>query len=110
MKLSADCLHEYEAFTLVLHACTEKLRGGASFTHGLADQPFGGGTDALETVAQFKRGLKNGLHPPLSERLEMSHEFQHVHLALFLLPERRADLRTERIIEEDEEHATIQMA
>jgi hypothetical protein len=84
------------------------LRRGASFTHRLADQPLGGGTDVVEKAAQRKRGLHNALHPPLGKRLEMSHEFQHAHLARFLLPERRAALRAERLIEEDEQHPTIQ--
>ena len=109
IKLSVDRPHEVDGFALVSQTLPQYLRCGTSFTRRLDDQTFGGGTDRLEKAAQLELGLKNGLHPPLGERLEMPYEFQHAQLAWFLLPERRPYLRAEHIIEEHEEHATIQI-
>ena len=109
MKLSADSLHEDESFALVLQTVTEDLRRGPSFAHRLGRQTFGSLTGLLQEVVQFACRLKDGLEPARSQRLEMSGEFQETQLALVLQPQGRPRLRTQRIIQQNAEHPSIQI-
>ena len=109
MKLSADSLHEDESFALVLQTVTEDLRRGPSFAHRLGRQTFGSLTGLLQEVVQFACRLKDGLEPARSQRLEMSGEFQETQLALGLQPQGRPRLRTQRIIQQNAEHPSIQI-
>jgi hypothetical protein len=86
MKLSVDDRHKDDGFPLGWQTLAQSLGCGTSFTQRLGDQPFGRGTNLLENAAHRERGLQPGLHPPCSEGLAMPHEFQHAHLAVFLLP------------------------
>ena len=109
MKLSADSLHEDEGFALVLQTVTEDLRRGPSFAHRLGRQTFGSRTGPLQEVVQFACRLKDGLEPARSQRLEMSCEFQETQFALVLQPQGRPRLRTQRIIQQNAEHPSIQI-
>ena len=109
MKLSADSLHEDESFALVLQTVTEDLRRGPSFAHRLGRQTFGSPTGLLQEVVQFACRLKDGLEPARSQRLEMSCEFHETQFALVLQPQGRPRLRTQRIIQQNAEHPSIQI-
>ena len=63
----------------------------------------------VKKAAQGEFGLKDGLHPPLSQGLEMPYEFQQTQFTLVLPPEVCPYLWAERIIEHNEEHTTIQI-
>ena len=62
----------------------------------------------MEKAAQDEFGLKDGVHPLLSQGLEMPDEFQHTQFTLFLPPEVLTHLGAQRIIDQNEEHATIE--
>ena len=66
--------------------------------------------DRAMTAAQDELRLKDRLHPPLSQDLEMPDEFEQTQLPLFLPPEVVTHLWTARIIEQDEEQATREIA
>ena len=63
----------------------------------------------MEKAAQDKLGLKDGVHPPISQSLEMPDEFEHAQFPLFLCPQGGTQLGTKRIIEQNEEHTPIQI-
>ena len=92
---------------LLSQTCAEYLCCGASFSQRLGHQPFGGGTGTGEKAAECQFGLKDRLHPPIGQGLEMPDEFDQTQLTLFLPPEVVTHLWTERIIEQHEEHAAI---
>src|SRR5215475_5646509 len=106
MKLSVYSFREYGGFVVVVSTLTPYVCCGASFAQRLDDHTCGGGSALVKQATPLGRGLKQGLHPPLGERLERPHELQPAHLAWCLLPKRRLSLWTERIIAEKEEPAT----
>jgi hypothetical protein len=63
----------------------------------------------LEKAAQDKLGLKDGVHPPISQGLEMPDEFEHAQFPVVLRPQCRPPLWTKRIIEQNEEHPPVQI-
>ena len=62
-----------------------------------------------EKVVQFNLGPKDGLYPTVGEGLEMPDEFQHAEFTSLPQPESRTHLRTKCIIQQNEEHAAIQI-
>jgi hypothetical protein len=64
----------------------------------------------LETAAQDKLGLKDSVHPPIRQGLEMPDEFEPAQFPLLLRPPWRPPLWTKRIIEQNEEHTPVQIA
>src|SRR5713226_6441395 len=84
-------------FVLLPHALTQSLCGGLSFARRLRRQTFCGGTGPLEKATSCECGLKDGVHPLLSQGLEMPDELEPTQCALFLQPHGRTPLRVERI-------------
>ena len=109
MKLSIDSLRKRGGCVLLTQTFLQDLRRCLSFSRRLGCQPCGGGTDTGEHTTQAKLGLEDGLHPTGCKGLEMSHQFQETQLTLVMHPELRPYLWTERIREENEEHAPIQI-
>jgi hypothetical protein len=87
MKLSVDRFHAYEGFVLVLQALGESLRGGASCSRRLQDQPFSGIAGLLAQAVQRTLGLEDRRHPARGSRLDMPHAFPHAQRAWLLLPQ-----------------------
>ena len=63
----------------------------------------------MQKAAQLEFGLKDSLHPPRSQRLEMPHEFQQTQCPCVLQPQRRPSLWTQRLMQHNEEHSPIQI-
>ena len=76
------------------------LCGGASFSRRLGRQTFCGGTGTGEKAAECQLGLKNPLHPPIGQRLEMSDELEQTQCTFFLQPQGMPHLWVQRIIEQ----------
>jgi hypothetical protein len=87
--------------------CTAMVR--PAFAVRLALALFRGGTGPVKKVAEFECGLKDRLHPPLSQGLEIPHEFEHAEFPFFLPPEGRPKRGAECIIEQNEKHAAIEI-
>src|SRR2546425_1755873 len=109
IKLSIDNRRKCSRFQRLSQTLAQDLRCCASFAQRLGYQTFGGGTGAREKAAQDERRVKDRLHPPLGQGLEMPNEFEQTELTLFLPPEMVTHLWTERRIEQNEEHATIEI-
>jgi hypothetical protein len=109
MKLSIDSGRKPDGFQWLTEIFLQSLRGCLSFSRGLGDQTFGGGTRTLQKAVQLELRLKESLHPPRSQRLEMAHEFQQTQFPFVLQPQRRSYLWTQRIIQQNEEHSPIQI-
>ena len=71
MKLGMNSFCKGNRFVLCPQILSQDLRCCASFAQGLSHQAFGGGTGAREKAAQDKLRLKDRLHPPLGQGLEM---------------------------------------
>jgi hypothetical protein len=63
----------------------------------------------LQKAAQCEFGLKNGMQPPISPGLEMPDAFEHPQFPLFLQPYGCPRLRVERIREQNEQPAAIEI-
>jgi len=77
MKLSINSCCIFNGFVLLVQALTQSLCCGSSFARRLRRQTFGGGTGPLEKAAEGEFGLKEGVHPPISQGLEMPNDFKH---------------------------------
>jgi hypothetical protein len=109
MKLSIDSRCKFNEFVLLSHALSQGLGGSSSLSRCLGRQTLGSRTGLLQKAPQGERGLKDHLHPTICEGLKMADEFEQTQFALFLQPEVMTYLGTERIIDENEEHTTIQI-
>jgi hypothetical protein len=109
MKLSIDNCCKFNGFMLLSQTCAEYLRCCASFSRGLGRQTFCGGTGTGEKAAEYQLGLKDRLHPPIGQSLEMSDEFEQTQFTFFLQPQGMTQLWAQRIIEQNEEHAAIEI-
>src|SRR5215475_9141153 len=109
MKLSINSGCQRNGFMLLVQALTQYLCGGSSFARRFCRQTFCGGTGLLEKTAQGEFRLKDGVHPSLSRGLEMPDNFEHTQFPLFLHPHRRTHLWVERIREQNEQHAAIEI-
>src|SRR6516165_6179659 len=72
MKLSIDNCCKFNGFMLLSQTRAEYLCCCASLSRRLGHQMFCGGTGTGEKAAECQLGLKNRLHPPIGQRLEMS--------------------------------------
>jgi hypothetical protein len=86
MKLSSNKRHKFTGFVLLAQALPQYLCCGLSFGCCLGHQTFCGSTGPLEKAVQDELGLKDGVHPPISQGLEMPDEFEHTQFPLFLEP------------------------
>ena len=84
MKLSINSHCQCDGFVVLAQALTQDLCSGLSFARRLRRQTFCGGTGPLEKSAQGELGLKEGMHPPISQGLEMPDEFEHTQFPFFL--------------------------
>jgi len=109
MKLSIDNYCKFNGFMLLSQTRAEYLRCCASFSRGLGRQTFCGGTGTGEKAAECQLGLKDRLHPPIGQSLEMSDEFEQTQFTFFLQPQGMTQLWAQRIIEHNEEHAAIEI-
>jgi class 3 adenylate cyclase len=108
IKLSIDSFRQYDRFVLFPQTILQDLRCCLSFSQCFGCQTFSSGTDTCEKTAQYELGLKDGLHPTFCKGLEMAQEFQQTQLTLSLHPETSPHMWTECIIEQSEQHATIE--
>jgi hypothetical protein len=109
MVLSINSPCQCDGFVVLPQALTQALYGGLSFARRLRRQTFCGGTGLLEKSAQGELGLKEGMHPPISQGLARPDEFEHAQFPLVFHPHSRPHLRAERIIEHNEQHAAIEI-
>jgi hypothetical protein len=109
MKLSINSGGQRKGFLLLVHALTQYLCGSSSFARRFRRQTFCGGTSSLEKTAQCAVGLKDGVHPPISRGLDMPDDFAHTPCPLFLHPHSRPPLWVERLREQKEQHAAIEI-
>src|SRR5262245_33617169 len=84
MKLSINSCHKFNGSMLVAQALSQYLCCGLSLAGGLAHQTFCGSTGTLEKAVQDELGLKDDLHPPISQGLEMPDQFEHTQFPFFL--------------------------
>ena len=75
----------------------------------MESEMFCGGTGTGEKAAECQLGLKNRLHPPIGQRLEMSDEFDKTQLTFFLQPQGMTHLWAQRIIKQNKQQATIEI-
>jgi len=106
MKLSIDNCCKFNGFMLLSQTRAEYLCCCASLSRRLGHQMFCGGTGTGEKAAECQLGLKNRLHPPIGQRLEMSDEFDKTQRTFFLQPQGMTHLWAQRIIKQNKQHAT----
>src|SRR5712691_4808419 len=109
MKLSINSGCKFSGFMAWVQALTQYLCGGSPFARRLCRQTFCSGTSPLEKAAQCEFRLKDRVHPLLSQGLKMPDEFEHTQFPLFLQPHGCTPLRVERIREQNEQHAAIEI-
>jgi len=109
MKLSIANCCKCNGFMLLSQTRAEYLRCCASFSRRLGRQTFCGGTGTGEKAAECQLGLKDRLHPPIGQSLEMSDKFEQTQCTFFLQPQGMTQLWAQRIIEHNEEHAAIEI-
>src|SRR6516164_6931948 len=109
MKLSIDNCCKFNGFMLLSQTRAEYLCCCASLSRRLGHQMFCGGTGMGEKAAECQLGLKNRLHPPIGQRLEMSDEFDKTQRTFFLQPQGMTHLWAQRIIKQNKQHATIEI-
>ena len=109
MKLSIDNCCKFNGFMLLSQTRAEYLCCCASLSRRLGHQMFCGGTGTGEKAAECQLGLKNRLHPPIGQRLEMSDEFDKTQRTFFLQPQGMTHLWAQRIIKQNKQHATIEI-
>ena len=109
MKLSMDSCCKFNGFMLLSQTRAEYLCCCASFSRRLGRQTFCGGTGTGEKAAECQLGLKDHLHPPIGQSLEMSDEFEQTQFTFLLQPQGMTHLWTQRIIEQNEQHAAIEI-
>jgi hypothetical protein len=109
MKLSSGNCCKFNGFMLLSQALSQGLRGCSSFARCLDCQTLSGSTGALQKAVQVKRRLKDRLHPTLCEGLKMADEFEQTAYTFFLQPKGMTYLWIEGIIDENEEHAAVQI-
>src|SRR5712691_4057763 len=86
MKLSIDNRCKFNGFMLLSQTRAEYLRCCASFSRRLGRQTFCGGTGTGEKATECQLGLKDRLHPPIGQSLEMSDEFEQTQFTFVLQP------------------------
>src|SRR4030095_13391072 len=109
MKLSIDNCCKFNGFMLLSQTRAEYLCCCASFSRRLGRQTFCGGTGTGEKAAECQLGLKDHLHPAIGQSLEMSDEFEQAQFTFLLQPQGMTHLWTQRIIEQNEQHASIEI-
>ena len=109
MKLSINSHCQCDGFVVLAQALTQYGCGGLSFARRLRRQTVCGGTGPVEKSAPGQRGLQAGMHPPLSQGLEMPDEFEHAQCPRVLQPHGRPHLRAERLLEHHEPPAAIEI-
>ena len=109
MKLSIDNCCKFNGCMLLSQTRAEYLCCCASFSRRLGRQTFCGGTGTGEKAAECQLGLQDHLHPPIGQRLEMSDELEQTQCTFLLQPQGMTPRWTQRIIEQNEPHAAIEI-